>query len=71
MKLIHDQAANAAYLYVREPAGDYGPVSTVCLADPEMPGSINLDFGYDEKLVGIEFLAARELLPGSFLQSAT
>lgn len=71
MKLTYDQTVNAAYLYVREPAGDYGPISTVCLADPEMPGSVNLDFGFDEKLVGIEFLSARELLPESLLQSAS
>jgi uncharacterized protein YuzE len=71
MKISYDATVDAAYLYIVDHPTDHGPISTVCLLDKTMPGGINVDFGVDGKIVGIEFLSASELLSQSVLNSET
>jgi uncharacterized protein YuzE len=69
MKIKYDQSVDAAYLYLTDERD--GHLSTVAISDPELPGSIHLDFGIDGKLAGIEFLAASAVLPSNLLDDAS
>lgn len=68
MKIKYDQSVDAAYLYLTE-EGD-GHLTTVAISDPDLPGSIHLDFGVDGRLAGIEFLAASAVLPSALLKAS-
>ena len=64
MRVTLDEEADAAYIYLVEDS--LKPVTTVPVA-MESPWMINLDFDADGRMVGIEVLDARRLLPGEFL----
>jgi uncharacterized protein YuzE len=64
MRVTFDAQADAAYIYLVEDS--LKPLETVGVADI-LPWMINLDFDADGRLVGIEVLDARRLLPAAFL----
>lgn len=68
MKIKYDPSVDAAYLYLVEKLD--GHLTTVAISDPDLPGSIHLDFGLDGRLAGIEFLAASAILPSALLESS-
>jgi uncharacterized protein YuzE len=64
MRISLDDEADAAYItFVEE---SLKPLTTVPV-EGILPWMINLDFDADGRLVGIEVLNARRLLPGDFL----
>jgi uncharacterized protein YuzE len=62
MHIQYDEQADAAYIYLDDaPAAPGSAVKTY--ACDKRAGTINLDFGADGRLLGIEVLDARRLLP--------
>lgn len=61
----YDPEADAAYLYVSEGEA----VATTVPGEGEA-GGINLDFGADGRLVGIEVLDASRILPQGVIEEA-
>ena len=64
MRVKLDEQVDAAYIYLVEKYPI--PVTTVALSEV-LPEMINLDFDADGRLIGIEVLDARRLLPAEFL----
>lgn len=61
MRVTYDRDADAAYIYLEEIQA--GGVDRTVPVDPsEISGMINLDFGKDGKLLGIEVLDASRFL---------
>jgi uncharacterized protein YuzE len=69
MRVTSDKAADAAYIYLAEvPA----KVEFTYACDPlAVKGQINLDFGADGRLIGIEVLGASRKLPVHLLEQAS
>ena len=67
MKLTYDEAADAAYLYLKPIAMGEAAKTVVGEGDAE---GVNLDFDAEGRLIGIEILDARERLPGEALRKA-
>ena len=63
MRITLDEEADA-YIYLVDDS--LKPLKTVPV-DGILPWMINLDFDADGRMVGIEVLDARRLLPGEFL----
>jgi uncharacterized protein YuzE len=67
MRILFDRQANTAYLQL----SDEAEKSRTHACDPlGVNGEINLDFGTNGELIGIEVLDARRLLPGDLLLGA-
>jgi uncharacterized protein YuzE len=64
MRVTLDEEADAAYIYFVDES--LKPLTTVPV-EGILPWMINLDFDADGRMVGIEVLDARRLLPGEFL----
>jgi uncharacterized protein YuzE len=64
VKLSYDKEANAAYLQLG--AETLRPIKTVPVPDID-PWTVNLDFDAAGRLLGIEFLDAREVVPAELL----
>jgi len=64
VRVSYDEEANAAYISLGE--ASLRPVKTVPVPDIA-PWMINLDFDGAGRLIGIEVLDAREVLPEGFL----
>jgi uncharacterized protein YuzE len=64
VRVTLDDEADAAYIYLVEDS--VKPLETVPV-EGILPWMINLDFDADGRLIGIEVLDARRLLPGEFL----
>ncbi|HWK11223.1 MAG TPA: DUF2283 domain-containing protein [Vicinamibacterales bacterium] len=64
MRVNYDEEANAAYIHLGE--ASLRPVKTVPVPDIS-PWTINLDFDAAGRLLGIEVLDAREVLPDGFI----
>ncbi|MEV0204107.1 DUF2283 domain-containing protein [Streptomyces sp. NPDC050788] len=70
IRVTYDQKANAAYIYFVDPQAR-PKVARMYPCDPvEVGGMINLDFDENERLVGIEVLAASSKLPQCLLDVA-
>jgi len=65
VKLTYDEESNAAYLHLGEET--LRPIKTVAVPDID-PWMVNLDFDAAGRLLGIEVLEAREVLPTEFLK---
>ena len=66
----YDKEADAAYIQLHPIAP--GEVARTEVADLELvSAAINLDFDSEGRLVGIEILGARRILPPELLQSPT
>ena len=70
MKLTYDPEADAAYIYVadRIAAGEVRQTHPCELEG--VSGSINLDFDASGRLLGIEVLGAKTVLPAEALKKA-
>lgn len=70
LKVTYDEAANAAYIYLK-PGAEGARVARMYACDPiEVDGMINLDFDASGRLVGVEVLAARTKLSPELLAMA-
>ena len=70
MKIMHDRAVDAAYIYL-VPTIAPGAVKRTYPCDPsEVNGEINLDFNAAGHLVGIEVLGASRKLSMDLLNEA-
>lgn len=68
MRVTYDAQADAAYLYLVDQP-EAGMVARTEITD--VPGGIvGLDFGHDGKLLGVEVIGARDLLPAAVLDGA-
>lgn len=67
MRILYDRQANTAYLQL----DDEAEKTRTHACDPMgVRGEINLDFGPNGELIGIEVLDAKRLLPGDLLANA-
>ncbi len=70
MKIDYDESADAAYISLL-PIITEGVVERTYTCNPEeVGGEINLDFDGKGRLIGIEVLDARQLLPTALLPEA-
>lgn len=70
MRITYDSDADAAYIYLTDEIVA-GTVKRTEVADvPSHPGSFNFDFDADGRLLGIEVLAAGNVLSEVTLQDA-
>lgn len=70
MKLTYDPEADAAYIYVADRIAA-GAVEQTYPCEPDgVNGSVNLDFDASGRLVGIEILGAKAILPAETLSKA-
>ena len=65
MRISYDKEVNAAYISLTERIGVGGVKKTV-----PVDNDINLDFDSEDRLVGIEVLAASDRLPAEVLSEA-
>jgi uncharacterized protein YuzE len=65
VRISYDKEVNAAYISLRERIGVGGVKKTV-----PVDNDINLDFDSEDRLVGIEVLAASDRLPAEVLSEA-
>ena len=71
VKVTYDQQANAAYVYLVDPAQDDTKAAHTYPCDPvDVDGMINLDFDAEGRVIGIEILDARSKLPRYLLDAA-
>lgn len=69
MRLTYDADANAAFVYLREQRAR-GDVKWSHMCDVDIPETaIVLEFGDDDRLLGIEILGARKVLPPEVLDA--
>lgn len=67
MRILYDRQTNTAYLQL----SDEAEKSRTHACDPlGVQGEINLDFGSNGELIGIEVFDAKRLLPGDLLMQA-
>ncbi|MFB9315227.1 DUF2283 domain-containing protein [Nocardioides plantarum] len=66
--MTYDPDANAAYIYLVPDNQSGDVVRTVPVDGGDHPWMVNLDVGSDGRLVGIEVLDARSLLPEALVE---
>lgn len=72
LRVTYDSEANAAYIYLaEEPPTGWRHGKTVPLDPNEVGGMINLDLDEDGRLMGLEVLGARSVLPDLLLTGLT
>jgi uncharacterized protein YuzE len=69
MKVTLDRSTDSAYIYLTELEVE-GTVKPYTCDPIEVNGQINLDFDSSGRLVGIEVLDAKRLLPEELLKNA-
>jgi len=70
MRMTFDPDADAAYIYIKDHL-DFGEVKETHLVDVQVQeGAVILGFDEEGRLVGVEILGARQLIPGEVLASA-
>lgn len=70
MRVTIDDSGDAAYIYLRDIGPGEVKYSHNCLPSDVRGHMINLDFDEENRLIGIEVLAAKVALPKSLLDSA-
>lgn len=65
LKVTYDEAADAVYIYLTE----IGPGEANRQVEV-IPGQVTLDYSRENRLIGIEILDAKAILPTVFLESA-
>jgi|APDOM4702015073_1054812.scaffolds.fasta_scaffold60449_2 uncharacterized protein YuzE len=67
LRIEYDPEANAAYIYLTAeiPAGSVS--RTVCVDPREIGGMVNLDLDDEGRIIGLEVLDARQMLPRDIL----
>ncbi|TWJ07776.1 uncharacterized protein YuzE [Stackebrandtia albiflava] len=69
LKVTYDAQADAAYIYLTDDPATRSAHTYLC--DPNgVDGMINLDFGADGRLLGVEVLGASEKLSAHLLNAA-
>ena len=69
VRVTYDRQANAAYIYLTSHMSP--KVARMYPCDPiDVDGMINLDFDSEDRLIGIEVLAASSKLPQQLLDAA-
>ena len=69
MRVTYDPQADAAFIYLTQVR--HGPVTSSTLIDHDTPGgAVIAEFDLDGRLVGIEILGARRLLPPEVISDA-
>jgi uncharacterized protein YuzE len=63
LRVTYDSQANAAYIYFVPEIESGGVARTVTVDGGEHPWMVNLDVDSDGRILGIEMLDARRLLP--------
>ena len=66
-RIEYDEEANAAYIYLTEEILAGGVSRTVCVDPTEIGGMVNLDLDAEGRIIGLEVLDARQLLPRDIL----
>lgn len=66
-RIEYDPAANAAYIYLTEEILAGSVSRTVCVNPTEIGGMVNLDLDDEGRIIGLEVLDARKLLPRDIL----
>jgi len=66
-RIEYDPQANAAYIYLTEEILAGGVSRTVCVDPTEIGGMVNLDLDVEGRIIGLEVLDARQLLPRDIL----
>jgi uncharacterized protein YuzE len=66
LKVRYDKSVDAAYIHLVDEIS--GPVTTCPVDAVPGNGMINLDFDYDDRLVGIEVIPASKLLAAALLE---
>ena len=70
LQVSFDEEANASYIYLaEEPRLGWHHEKTVPILVDENNGMINIDLDSDGRIMGIEILPARSLLPDKILQA--
>ncbi|GAA3792536.1 DUF2283 domain-containing protein [Streptomyces phyllanthi] len=69
-RVTYDRQANAAYVYFTDPQTRPKAARTHPCDPDGAGGMINLDFDEDDRLIGIEILAAGSKLPQYLLDAA-
>ena len=70
LRITLDDEADAAYIYLAdEPVLGWHVTKTVSVPTDEIGGMVNLDVDADGRIIGIEVLDARSLLPGLLLSA--
>ena len=67
LRVTYDAEANAAYVYLVPEIKPGGVARTVPVDGGAHPWMVNLDVGSDGRILGIEVLDARRLLPAALL----
>jgi uncharacterized protein YuzE len=68
VQMTLDPEVDAAYIYLAdEPAMGWRHGKTVAIPVDEISGMVNIDIDADGRLMGVEVLAARTLLPDKML----
>ncbi|MDP8910834.1 MAG: DUF2283 domain-containing protein [Actinomycetota bacterium] len=67
MRATYDEETDGAYIYLRA-IGPGEAVQQVLVEDDRLRGDVILDLDRDGKLLGIEVLGARSLLPTNVLR---
>ncbi|MCZ7604565.1 MAG: DUF2283 domain-containing protein [Planctomycetota bacterium] len=67
MRILYDKQTDTAYLQLSD---DSEKTRTHACDPMEVNGEINLDFGRDGELIGLEIQQARRLLPADLLAAA-
>jgi len=68
MKITYDKIADAIYIYLSDK--ECNSTSTYMCDPKEVGGMINLDFNKEGKLIGIEVLDAKSMLPVEIVSNA-
>lgn len=70
MRVVYDDKADSAYLYLGRKVTPGGVDKTYCCDSGEVGGMINLDFDAEGRLIGIEVMDASTKLPFDALPDA-
>ncbi|MCJ1697557.1 DUF2283 domain-containing protein [Rathayibacter caricis] len=71
MRITYDPTADAAYIMITDRIADGSAVQQLdSIATPGGLGEVILDFDADGRLLGVEILNARDVLPSSVIDAA-
>lgn len=71
VRVTYDKQVDAAYIYFAESIGVNGVARTISLDPQDIRGMVNIDLDHEGRLVGVEVLGARTLLPPEIIALAT
>lgn len=69
LRVTYDDEANAAYVYLVPEIKEGGVARTVPVDGGDHPWMVNIDVDHEGRIVGLEVLDARRLMPPELLGS--